>query len=234
MDPVALAEIRQKSHRASLVTGAGAAIIIASLAFAVFTIHKATVKVENLKVEEAKINSSIKELQKTQLRLQAENKALTIGGAENLGIVQTKSVTAQEVVQGFKADKLAQQAVAAGQTKAPVTVTFYDKSFERDLNRKVIDPKLSGLGYTVRVVSGTGSMSHIATNAMWFGRNVPLAQVKQIALTLMAAGVPLKTIRTFSNPGRKTNIVEVGADAAFANAPPLKPEAVASAESFGR
>ncbi|GAA0549573.1 hypothetical protein FHS83_001135 [Rhizomicrobium palustre] len=233
MDPAALAEIRQKSHRASLVTGAGAAIIIGALAFAVFTVRQATVEVDRLNAQKAHVSDEITNLEAAKKRLLAENKALTAVGAETLGIAQQRSVTASQVVQGLKADKLA-QTVASGQGRAPVTVTFYAKNFEKDLNQKVVFPKLSNLGYAVQVVPGRGYISRVGTNAVWFGRDVPLAQVKQVALTLIAAGVSLKTIRQFSDPGRKTSIIEVGADAAFVNAPQLSAEAVAAAESFGR
>lgn len=76
------------------------------------------------------------------------------------------------------------------------------------------------------------------TNAIWFGANVPIEDIKIVALSLLRAGIPIKGIRPFrtsaSNPGFKMNIIEVGASVDLENKDLLTVDQVKNATEFIR
>lgn len=76
-----------------------------------------------------------------------------------------------------------------------------------------------------------------ATNAIWFGNDVPISDVKLVALTLVRAGVDLKTIRPFRNshPVADRNLlIQVGTDEEFAGKPSMTIGEITSAKEFTR
>ena len=98
----------------------------------------------------------------------------------------------------------------------------------------VIRNTLSSLGFTFR--EGTPQQRG-ATNAIWFGQDVPLSDVKLVALTLVRAGVDLKTIRPFrkSHPVPDRNfLIQVGTDAEFSGKTSISVSEIANATAFTR
>ena len=233
MDRLDVAEIRRQSHRASIVTASGAIIIIAAIAFAVFTVYRAETQVAILKTQKANLNAEIADLSKKRDQARAEWSVLSQAIANANGIAQDKRVTTKELVQSVKATSLV-QAAPAGATRRNITVTIYAKSFEQDVNQSVLLPKLQNLGFVVHMAPGRNALARIPTNAIWFGRQVAQEDVRLLALSLMSAGIAIRTIRPFDDPGRKANVIEVGADIHYANAPPLKLDYVRDATVFSR
>ena len=109
-------------------------------------------------------------------------------------------------------------AVLSSGASRGITITYYPKNVDGPV---VIDALKQG-GF--RVESGTGNAHNaaLATNAIWVGDSVTVEQARFVALTLIRAGINIAAIRRFrSGSGPKASRIEVGTDAALANAPPL-------------
>lgn len=116
------------------------------------------------------------------------------------------------------------QADAAG-----ITVQY----FYKDEDRQVVRKTLQVPGY--RVIESPGKLSQ-PTDAIWAGDKVGIDDVRYVALTLLRAGIGIKSIRYFrdaSNP-RKERLIQVGSDAALASRAPLSVEQVNAMSSLQR
>lgn len=71
------------------------------------------------------------------------------------------------------------------------------------------------------------------TNAIWFGSQVKLEDVKLVAETLISSGIEIKAIKPFQQETEFTRLrIQVGAESQFANQPPLKLEQVQLSTEF--
>ena len=90
--------------------------------------------------------------------------------------------------------------------------------------KKVDGPKvianLEQLGYTVKI--GQPALPGEATNAMWVGDAVSIADARAIGLTLMRAGVVFQSIKRFCIPiAEHANTVELGTNYVAKDRPAL-------------
>ena len=111
-------------------------------------------------------------------------------------------------------------------------ITVYTKNLEKEINIKTVCGDLEDKGF--RIDYKNSQLQSVETNAVWFGRNISIDEVKIVALQLMSAGVQIKAIRPFKNRNSKINIIEVGGDAALNNQAPMTVQEVRNANSFGR
>ncbi|SDC68564.1 hypothetical protein [Williamwhitmania taraxaci] len=113
-------------------------------------------------------------------------------------------------------------------------VTYYTKTIDE---QRVVQ-ELKNLGFKFQERPPSTRMSKKETNALWYGSQVPLDDAKMVALTLLRAGIHIKSIRPFRsnslNPAFKKNIIEVGASTDLEQLPDLSVERVDKAESFER
>ena len=151
--------------------------------------------------------------------LQRDAKALAAKSESLQLVVDSLSRLSRTVYQGWGLEQatpnLVRQSVAADEalqtfTKStprtarnPVTVEYYYK--RRDPER--VEFVLRGLGYQVSVEQARAE--EVATNAMSYGDNVPLTDVRIIALALARAGAQLRRICPFRESQGRANVVQV-------------------------
>lgn len=116
--------------------------------------------------------------------------------------------------------------------RSDVTIVLYTKNLEKDANINVVIPALVELGF--RIDKKTSSLQTVSTNAIWFGSNVHIDDVKLVAYNLIGAGVPIKAIRPFRDPGRKASRIEIGGDKNILNRLVLTVEKIREAPNFTR
>jgi hypothetical protein len=82
----------------------------------------------------------------------------------------------------------------------------------RETDRTAVTAALQGLGYPLsRGTPNPGVPADARTNAIWYGRSVPLADVKRVALALMRSGVEIRLIVPFSPPREdRDSMIQVG------------------------
>jgi hypothetical protein len=88
-----------------------------------------------------------------------------------------------------------------------ITIQCFSSGADLASVRDALEP----LGLTVVFKT---SRTRIPTNAIWFGPQVPIEEVRRVALALVEAGVPLQGIQPFGNPqtGQAT-MIQVGGKA---------------------
>ena len=82
-------------------------------------------------------------------------------------------------------------------------MVYYYK--RRDPER--VEYVLRGVGYQVSVEQARAEV--VATNAISYGANVPLTDVRIIALALARAGAQLRRVCPFRESGGRANVVQV-------------------------
>jgi hypothetical protein len=145
------------------------------------------------------------------------------------------AATEKQIAISQKANTLVKTAIESSDASSKaerqrITVEYFPKN----VDPVVIRNTLSSLGFTFR--EGTPQQRG-ATNAIWFGQDVPLSDVKLVALTLVRAGVDLKTIRPFrkSHPVPDRNfLIQVGTDAEFSGKTSIGVSEIANATAFTR
>lgn len=114
-------------------------------------------------------------------------------------------------------------------SRQKITVQYFPK----DVDRQIVERSLRELGF--ELTSGQPNLKNVPTNAIWFGSEVPIDDVKLVAYTLIRAGVDIKIIRPFRNPGgSKARLIQVGSDAQYQSSSPLSVNEIQQAENFTR
>ena len=147
---------------------------------------------------------------------------------ENVKLVQA-GITGDDLLKALMGQ------VQAENQKQPTTVIYYAKDVDpRDINGPALTSALQQAGFTLVQTTNGRKNPDLPTNAIWAAEDVPIEKVKFVAYALMRAGVEIRAIRPFSGSGRKLNEIEIGADQAIANRPPLTFEKIQAMQSLSR
>ena len=101
-------------------------------------------------------------------------------------------------------------------------VVYYKKPADGDK----VEVALSGLDIPVDI--RTYYRNDVSANAIWFGAWVPFEEAKSVALSLVQNGIGIRRLFTFTERGKKANIIEIGASPDLGALPVLTPETIAS------
>lgn len=113
-------------------------------------------------------------------------------------------------------------------SRSNTTVQYFPKDVDGEIVRRAIEE----LGF--RMVEAAPEVTTVPTNAIWFGSEVNLRDVKLLAFTLMRAGLQLKIIRPYQEEQGRSQLIQVGADASYAAAAPLTVQEIREAKEFAR
>lgn len=187
-------------------------------------------KIEALKFENSTLEKKKSELEKKKVQLESE-----LMSTYGLSIDSLTSLSSSQILdKSISSNDAIKDLIKTHTPNHDVTIRYYKKT----IDEKRIVLELEALGYEFQEKSPSGYMSKRETNAIWFGANVSLNDVKIVALALLRAGIPLKGIRPFrssvSNPDYKKNIVEVGASADLDIKGVLSVESIKDAKEFNR
>lgn len=120
-------------------------------------------------------------------------------------------------------------AATSQQYRKSVTIQYFPK----DVDKRIVRKALKELGF--RVIPGRTVVHDIPTNSIWFGSKVRIEDVKLVAYTLIRAGVEIKAIRLFRRSKKNCDyLVQVGADSALKDKPPLSVAEIREAREFER
>lgn len=117
-------------------------------------------------------------------------------------------------------------------TKMSVITNTKIKYYVKEVDNQLVIDALASKGMSVD--KGKANLENDKTNAIWFGGEVSLDEVKYVALTLIRAGVDIRTIKPYSSEGRKINIIEIGSDRQGINKPIYSVTKIESASTFTR
>lgn len=106
--------------------------------------------------------------------------------------------------------------------------------FSRDVDRDIVANSLRELGFRVDIGSPNPAIRPATeTNAIWFGPEVGIDQVKLVAYTLIMAGVELRVIEPFQRPRGRDRVMQVGSQVGGLMRPlPFSIEEIQAADTF--
>ena len=103
--------------------------------------------------------------------------------------------------------------------------------FPKNVDKEIVKSALRELGF--RLVIGKPNLPHVPTNAIWYGKDVMLKDIKLVAYTLIRAGIEIKVISPFMSPtGKRSNLIQVGSWMKYINSTPLTVSEIEKASSF--
>jgi hypothetical protein len=113
--------------------------------------------------------------------------------------------------------------------RSTITVEYFPK----DIDSVVVKSTLETLGFNSKIGKAKNPLS---TNAIWFGSNVNIEDVKLVAYTLIRAGIQIKTIRPFRDDSSNahTSLIQVGTDRNYENKSPLSVNKILKTSEFRR
>jgi hypothetical protein len=180
-------------------------------------------KLDSLATEYKALDLKKKDLQK-ELMNKKGLPSDSIQSASANGLLE-KSISADDAIKSI---------VSNYKPSSNVSIAYYAKT----VDEKEVAIELETLGYHFAPKQATVNMGQKATNAIWFGVDVPIDDLKIVALALLRAGVPIKGIRSFKSNARssnyKRNIIEVGASVDLEALPILTVDQVKNASQFER
>ena len=150
---------------------------------------------------------------------------------ESAGVSQkTIRVVQQAKAADVSLTAILQQTLATNE-KQKAVVWYYPK----DVDGPKVRAALEQGGFTVTDRPGNPRNLALPTNAIWVGDDITLDQAKFVALTLIRAGVEIKSLKKLSSGGgNKAVVIEVGTDASLQSAQPLTAEQVSNLSPLTR
>jgi hypothetical protein len=177
-------------------------------------------------------------ISKNTRRVFEENPLPSEGRLKAFGIRQEDlgTISRDKLKEIARADDLREELVNKADPTSRTSVRVLYKPNGVDVER-ISRILRNELAYDLEIQQSTERKKEI-TNAIWFGRDVPIDDVKIIAYTLIRAGVPLKSIRPFRSDlpsiGELAHTIHIGTDFDLENRKPLTTSQVHGAESFTR
>ena len=220
-------EIIDKSNkiaRRSMIT-VFASILLISCGFTIYTNYKEGVTAE---IRERRIDSLLTTLKEFRSET-SKGIAGVIHSMKNWGSL--RSQYSPELIESALAAESEREKIISQRETVPAqqtTIRYYPKNVDKNKIRNAL--QVSGFNFE----DGTPSLPNDETNAIWFGKNVSLDDVKFVAYTLIRAGVEVKTIKPFSSLNRKQNTIEIGTDRSFSGKNPITVTEISQKTSFER
>lgn len=112
-----------------------------------------------------------------------------------------------EVEASRRADKALLQLVAQKKANKGPDANVRVEYFAKDVDKNIVEDALRSAGLEPVEKTAVGTSP---TNAIWAGRKVPLIDVKIVALTLLRAGVRLRSVRSYCEASVRPSTIQIG------------------------
>jgi hypothetical protein len=109
-----------------------------------------------------------------------------------------------------------------------ITIEYFPKDVDGRTVRKAIEE----LGF--RLKEKRPVIGYIPTNAIWYGSEVRIEDLKLLAFTLIRAGVEIRAIRSYQVEKNRSQVIQVGADVSIKNKPVLSVNEIRDTKMFTR
>jgi hypothetical protein len=141
--------------------------------------------------------------------------------------------TSNLIQQSQYAEQALQLALKNNQIENPesVTVEYWSKPSDPDINSIVIEQKLKEIGFKDFKIKLSGK-KNIPTNSILFDPKLDIKDAKNVAYIFIRAGVQIKAIRPFRQPLGKpeyNSLIQVSGDGKLESCPPLTVEQIRQA-----
>ena len=188
--------------------------------------EKARAEQENKKLEDTVHNQS-----ETLLTIRGNTEEIKIR-LSSWGLSEDKLAQINTSISADEARKTVLPQLQKEQSNVPKIRIEY---FPKQVDGPIVFNALREGGFDVTTGKGKDINKDLPTNAVWVGDSVSLDDAKFVALTLVRAGVDLKSIRRFvEGGGSKANLIEIGTDHNLLNRPSLSVSDIQNLSSISR
>lgn len=142
---------------------------------------------------------------------------------------QLSGISAKQIKASLDANAQIVQFLQTHQISPGIDIRYFPKGADQD---KIISA-LKEQGFNPIIIPARENMQGVPTNAIWYGNNANLDDVKLVAMYLIRAGIALKSIKPFEKPdGPKRNAIEIGAGKKYVDDKPYTIENVLQSHHF--
>lgn len=227
-------------RRTSLLMSLGALVLLGSLVYGAYRLQRTA---SALRANEARLQEQRQQItQQDSIIAANEARIRTLlpsalrgfgWSADSIPIaLRSESTRVEQSLRANQALQRLEQERGAG-AAGGIRVRYFAKDTLLDVNQRIVIENLRRLGYDVAIERPP--IGDVPTNAIWFGSEVDIDDVKAIALTMIRAGYGIKAIRPFAQPGGiRARQVQIGADRTLVGRPDLTVEGVDQTKEFTR
>lgn len=142
---------------------------------------------------------------------------------------QLSGISAKQIKTSLDANAHIMQFLQGHKISPGIDIRYFPKGADQD---KII-VALKEQGFNPIIIPARETMKTVPTNAIWYGNQANLDDVKLVAMYLIRAGIALKSIKPFDQPnGPKRNAIEIGAGKKYVNDPPYTVEKILESHHF--
>lgn len=216
------------------------ALFVLQLVICVLTIRSDQEKDAKAAGDAARLNSQIDTLQTKLSSVQEATSGVStqlaafmrsVGfSSENVQTLTSGPLTPAQgrvLAQAFSAN-VARDNLLASSPRTSRTQTTVEL-FPKGVDRAVVNRALAETGFQVKQGTPNPANASRPTSAVWYGKDVPPADTRLVALTLIRAGVEIRSILPLADVGGHEHLVEVGASADNDTRRPLSVDQVTGA-----
>ena len=233
-DPVEaqFAKLARSSRRAGLVSVLGLVFLVGSIAYSYVHLRSVQAQIETKRAEltalEGKLATADAALKEKQQMLEK----ITPAALQGLGYKDPYAqVPAQAVSDSADAKRAAGLLANPAQRdrRRMITLQYYEKKLDDEVNMRTVLTQLADAGFTLQ--RKQGQLPDVPTNAIFFGPGVRNEDIQLVALTLIGAGIKIRTVEPLLPHVSKPLLVQIGADRRRRDAPPLSVDEIRRAAS---
>lgn len=229
------AALARSSRIGALVSALGLLALIGSIAYS--SIHLARIRTE-VDAKQQELSALQRALDETATKLRQQQEALkqtTPLALQTLGYKNPDApVDPRALTESVEAKRAAEQLAVPGERgrRSMITLQYYEKRLDDEVNMRVVLSALSEAGFSLQ--RKQAQLPGVPTNAIFCGPDVRSEDMKLVALTLIGAGIQIRTIEALLPHVSKPRLIQIGADLATRNAPPLTTKQILDAPSICR
>lgn len=219
-----------------MVSALGLVLLIGAIAYSYVELGRIRGQIDMKRTELTRVKA---ELARATDELKAKQQSLekiTPAALSGLGYKNPyAAVPSQEVADSVDAKQTAERLAAdpAQQSRRrTITLQYYEKKLDDEVNMRVVLSALADAGFMLQ--RKQAQVPDTPTNAIFVGPDVERDDIKLVALTLIGAGIKLRTIQPLLSAVSRPKLIQIGADRAYRDAPPLTAKHVIQASSFAR
>jgi hypothetical protein len=234
-DPVEaqFAKLARSSRRAGLVSVLGLVFLLGSIAYGY--VHLRTVQAQ-IDTKRAELTALEGQLAKADAALKEKQQVLekiTPAALQGLGYKDPYAmVPAAAVSESIDAKRAAERLADPAQRdgRRTITVQYYEKKLDDEVNMRTVLTALEDAGFTLQ--RKQAQLPGVPTNAIFFGPGARNQDIQLVALTLIGAGIKIRTIEPLLPHVSRPRLIQIGADLRKRDVPPLSVEQILRTTSF--
>jgi hypothetical protein len=234
-DPIGVqfAKLARSSRRAGLVSVLGLVFLLGSIAYGY--VHLRTVQVQ-IDTKRAELTALEGQLAKADAALKEKQQALekiTPAALQGLGYKDPyATVPAAAVSESADAKRAAERLADPAQMewRRTITLQYYEKKLDDEVNIRTVLTALADAGFMLQ--RRQAQLPGVPTNAIFFGPGVRNQDIQLVALTLIGAGIKIRTIEPLLPHVSKPRLIQIGADLRKRDVPPITVQQILRTASF--